>query len=180
MERMLRHLRDSDHKEAILREMMEKYGKDIWHYAYLMTRSRDTADDIAQDVFLKAYRGLFAFRGDCSLRTWLLTIARNTALTAIKTEALRRLVTLKLARRQQHRSGPSAEAEFMARHATNRLWRLVFDLPRKLREVLVLEAHCQLTQQEIAGLLGISPGTVKSRLHRARAQISARMKEEEE
>ncbi|WP_135550448.1 RNA polymerase sigma factor [Paenibacillus cymbidii] len=178
MERMLRHLRETEDKDAILREMMEKYGKEIWHYAYLMTRSSDAADDIAQDVFLKAYRGLYSFRGDSSLRTWLLTIARNTALSAIKTETLRRLVTLRLIRRQPHRNGPSAEAEFMARHATSRLWRIVLGLPRKLREVLVLEAHYQMNQTEIARLLGISPGTVKSRLHRARAQVGSRMKEE--
>jgi len=61
-----------------LHSMMERYGEDVWNYAFFLTKRRDMADDIAQDPFLKAYAGITSFRGEASLKTWLLKIARNT------------------------------------------------------------------------------------------------------
>jgi RNA polymerase sigma-70 factor (ECF subfamily) len=56
---------------------------------------------------------------------------------------------------------------------TKRIWSAVIQLPRKFREVIILDAHYALTTKEIAELLGISQGTVKSRLHRARKKVTA-------
>lgn len=62
-----------------LREMMETYGRDVWNYAYFLTGSREQANDISQEVFLKAHRNIAKYRGSATLKTWLLTITRNTA-----------------------------------------------------------------------------------------------------
>ncbi|WP_379143357.1 RNA polymerase sigma factor [Paenibacillus sp. sgz500992] len=51
-----------------LREMMESYGSDVWHYAFFLTGSREQADDISQEVFLKAYRNIGKYRGRSTLR----------------------------------------------------------------------------------------------------------------
>lgn len=65
--------------EMTLREMMEEYGSDVWNYAFFLTRSREQANDISQEVFLKAYKNVGKYRGQSSMKTWLLTITRNTA-----------------------------------------------------------------------------------------------------
>lgn len=62
-----------------LDKIMSLYGNDIWNYAYFLTKQQALADDIAQDVFIKAYFGIHTFRGQASLKTWLLTITRHTA-----------------------------------------------------------------------------------------------------
>ena len=62
-----------------LDKIMNLYGNDIWNYAYFLTKQQALADDIAQDVFIKAYFGIHTFRGQASLKTWLLTITRQTA-----------------------------------------------------------------------------------------------------
>lgn len=62
-----------------LNEMMNQYGNDIWNYAYFLTKQHALADDIAQEVFIKAYYGIHTFRGQSTLKTWLLTITRHTA-----------------------------------------------------------------------------------------------------
>ena len=75
----LKTIADSNDRRAILTDLMNAFGEDVWRYAYSITRKRDHADDITQDVFLKVYNHLFAFRGDSSVKTWILTITRNTA-----------------------------------------------------------------------------------------------------
>lgn len=77
-------------------------------------------------------------------------------------------------------SAPSAEAEFLADDGTKALWDTVLTLPLKLREVLLLHAHHQLALAEIADVLNISQGTVKSRLFRARARVAQQLKRQEQ
>ncbi|MBE1442573.1 sigma-70 family RNA polymerase sigma factor [Paenibacillus sp. OAS669] len=61
------------------RDVMQTYGQDIWNYAYFLTGSTDLADEISQDTFIKAFYNIEKFRGECSIRTWLIKIARNLA-----------------------------------------------------------------------------------------------------
>ncbi|MGG1880230.1 sigma-70 family RNA polymerase sigma factor [Paenibacillus cisolokensis] len=73
---------------------MEAYGEDVWNYAYAITRNTHTADDVAQDGFIKAYQRYVSFRGEASVKTWLLTITRNTAFSYLKRAFLRRVVLI--------------------------------------------------------------------------------------
>ena len=74
----------------------------------------------------------------------------------------------------------SAESQYLDQAYTNDLWNMVMRLPTKYREVLILEARHQLTGKEMSNLLGISEGTVKSRLHRARQAVMKSLKEDKE
>ncbi|MFC3801740.1 sigma factor [Cohnella sp. GCM10012308] len=60
-----------------LRELMRLYGSEVWNLAFVLTKRRDLADDVSQDVFFAAYRKIDTFRGASSVRTWLLSITRN-------------------------------------------------------------------------------------------------------
>lgn len=64
-----------------LSSIMDDYGNDVWNYAYFLTKSAEQADELSQEVFIRAYSGIALYRGDCSLKTWLLTITRNTTFT---------------------------------------------------------------------------------------------------
>ncbi|MGM0882956.1 MAG: RNA polymerase sigma factor [Bacillota bacterium] len=173
----LKYLSKIDDPDAVLIDMMHAYGNDVWNYAYLLTRRRDAADDISQDVFLKVYRNLFGFRGEASIKTWLLGITRNTAFNYRRSAFFRKVLLMdRIVARGQHRSAENEAIDLMA---TKQLWSIVLQLPAIYREVLMHEAHYQLTYREIAHLLGISEGTVKSRLHRARAKVEMTLKEEE-
>jgi len=76
----LRYLGEQADRKALLTELMNAYGKDVWNFAFSMTKKWDQADDIAQEVFLKAYRNLHTFRSQSSVKTWLLAITRNMVL----------------------------------------------------------------------------------------------------
>ncbi|WNS43720.1 RNA polymerase sigma factor [Paenibacillus sp. MMS20-IR301] len=161
-----------------LREMMEAYGSDVWNYAFFLTRSREQANDISQEVFLKAYKNAARYRGQATLKTWLLTITRNTAFSWRRNSFWRRFVPLG-DRQEPAGSALSAEKEAIGNQYANRIWELIMELPDKYREVLVLDIQQDLSVAEMSALLGIAQGTVKSRLGRARDKIRTAIKEEE-
>jgi RNA polymerase sigma-70 factor (ECF subfamily) len=157
------------------RSLMEAYGEDVWGYAYSITRNTHQADDIAQDVFLKAFTKIADFRGESSVKTWLLTITRNLSYNVRKSAFIRKVTLVDVVRGSGTQR--SAESQYLDQVYTNELWNIVMRLPIKYREVLLLEAKHQLTGKEMSILLGMSEGTVKSRLHRARQAVTKSLKE---
>jgi len=153
------------------RELMLTYGQDVWNYAFLLTGSRTTADDVSQDVFLRVFRSIATFRGESHIRTWLLTITRHIAINYRRTAFVRKVMLVD--RPLSRDTYPSAETEAMSQLQIETVWAIVMKLPLKFREVLVLDAKFGYTSREIAALLGISEGTVKSRLSRARGKVNA-------
>ncbi|XEC93805.1 RNA polymerase sigma factor [Paenibacillus tarimensis] len=158
------------------REIMVTYGQDVWNLAFIITRRRDLADDIVQDVFLQVYRNIESFRGEASMKTWLLAITRNISANALRSAFIRKVTLVEWVAPKS--ASPSAENEAMEHAFTNEIWEAVFKLPLKLREVLILHAKYELNVKEIASILHLPEGTVKSRLSRARKLISAGWKEE--
>ncbi len=162
---------------TVLSDLMESFGQDVWNYAFFLTKRKDAADDISQDVFLRAFKHWNDFQGRSSVKTWLFTITRNLSLNYLKTPFMTRVsLTGWIASKQ---TKPSAETEFMDAAAVSQIWKYVMELPPKYREVLILESHYQLPRKEMAELLGISEGTIKSRLHRARARMEKMLKGED-
>ncbi|UVI30820.1 RNA polymerase sigma factor [Paenibacillus spongiae] len=159
------------------RRVMEEYAEDVWHYAYFLTKKKEAADDLAQETFVKAFRRLDSFRGEASVRTWLMTIVRNTWYTHRRTAFVRKVVLVGFNSTKQ--AMPSAEADYMKRMQADHVWQIVLALPVKYREVLILQAHYELTMEEMANLLHLSVTAVKSRLRRARRMAAAALKEGE-
>ena len=160
-----------------LDQLMAEYGQTVWNFAFLLVKHRAMADDITQDVFLNVYRRFGEYRGEASIRTWLLRITHNVSMNYLRSAFFRR--ALLVDRIRGRGSGMSAEEEFIEREAANEVWRLVFRLPAKYREVLVLQAKYELSVAEIADILDIPVGTVKSRLFAARRRLSAMLGKEE-
>lgn len=163
-----------DNPSSVLMEMMDAYGQAVWNYVFFLTKRRDAADDISQDVFLKALQHLHQFEGRCSVKTWLFAIARNLSMNYLKSSFIKKVTLMEWVTPKNHER--SAELEAIGSMEVSRIWEHVLSLPVKFREVLLLEFHYQLPRREIAALLNISEGTVKSRLHRARARMEALLK----
>lgn len=161
----------------VFREVIETYWLDVWNYAFFITKKYEMSDDITQDVFIKAYSHFETFQGNASIKTWLLKITRNTSYNYLKSAFFKK-VTLVDFLSPKHTS-PSTEQEFFDRQFTDEIWEAVMALPSKFREVLILDAKYELSIDEIANLLKIPEGTVKSRLYRARSKMSEWLKEVE-
>lgn len=169
----LKHLTAMD--PQTLEDLIAQYGQEVWNYAYSITKNRSMSDDIAQDVFIQVYRHVTSFRGEASVKTWLMRITRNISYNYRNTAFFRRVLLVGITTNDYSHS---AEQSFIEKEAANNVWKQVFTLPLKFREVLVLHAKYQLSLKEIASILQVPEGTVKSRLFGARKRMSALLKEE--
>ncbi|RIV28827.1 sigma-70 family RNA polymerase sigma factor [Alicyclobacillaceae bacterium I2511] len=149
---------------------MQAYGADVIHLAYTYVNNYHLAQDIAQDVFLRAFQNMDGFRGEGSVRTWLLAITANRAKDYLRSWAFRH--ELQDPSPFESLSGTETpEAQVMNQLAKDELWHSVFQLPLKYREVLVLYYLRELSQRDIAAALGITEESVRTRLHRGRQQL---------
>jgi RNA polymerase sigma-70 factor (ECF subfamily) len=166
----LQYLAPGYDKNEVLQDLMMTFGDDVWNFAFFLSRRTDAADDISQEAFLAVYDQLYSFRGECTIRSWLLTITRNKSYKYLNQSFIRKVTLIDHVWRNE--STPSAEAEMFDQMNTKYIWMAVMKLPLKFREIIILNYHYELSSRELGQLLQISEGTVKSRLHRARKKIT--------
>jgi RNA polymerase sigma-70 factor, ECF subfamily len=134
------------------------------------------AEEVAQETFLRAHRALAEFRGDAKLSTWLYAIASRLCLNRIASGE-RRLSRARVDGLDRLPAGeggePGADLERSEREAA--LHRAIAELPEDRRIVVVLRDLEGLTYDEIASALSLEPGTVRSRLHRARLDLKEKL-----
>ncbi|MFB9274630.1 RNA polymerase sigma factor [Cohnella cellulosilytica] len=157
-------------------DIVRSYWKDIWNYAFFLTKKYDAADDIAQETFISAFRSIDHFRGQCTLKTWLLKICQNRAMNYRRSAFFRKIVPVPLVRKTGQQV--SAETDYFAGLKLENALQYLLSLPLKYREILLLEIRHELSMEEISNLLGIPQGTVKSRLHRARQLMQKKVEED--
>jgi RNA polymerase sigma-70 factor (ECF subfamily) len=152
--------------EAVVR----KYQDRVYNLCRYMLRDPEDAQDAAQDVFLKSYRGLKDFRPDSSLYTWIYRIAVTTCLD-YRRKSRRELPRSEPLTEDLRSDEPLPQQLYVSGEVTDSLQRALQKLPEKLRAAIVLRAIEELSYEEIAELLHTSVGTVKSRISRAREQL---------
>jgi RNA polymerase sigma-70 factor (ECF subfamily) len=140
--------------------------------AYAVLRQRQDAEDVAQEAFVKAYRNFAHLRDRERFRAWLVRIAWRLALD-------RRRGDRRRAAREDARDAPPAgagiDADLVARERAALLWNAIDALPEKLRVAIVLANIEGYDVEEVARLLGLPVGTVKSRLFLARRKLKERL-----
>ncbi|NNJ27547.1 sigma-70 family RNA polymerase sigma factor [Alienimonas chondri] len=133
------------------------------------------ASDAAQEAFLKAWRKLDTFRGDSSFRTWLTRIALNAASSRRRTAARRGTRTgLPTGPREDVRA-PAPDAAALCDERNRAVRSAIAELPEDYRVVVVLKEFEDLSYEAIAEVVAVPVGTVRSRLHRGRAELRRRL-----
>ncbi|WP_282938917.1 sigma-70 family RNA polymerase sigma factor [Paenibacillus sp. RC67] len=148
-----------------LTSLMDRYGHEVFRTAALLIKDPHWAEDISQEVFLAAYQKIRQYRGEGTLRGWLLQITVNLCRSRMRRASWKRLVFFGLEQQKQLRSsdkGPEEQA------VNDSLMASIQQLPYKYREVIVLYYYRDMMTREIAELLGESEGTVKSKLSRGK------------
>jgi RNA polymerase sigma-70 factor, ECF subfamily len=139
------------------------------------SRNYTEAEDLAQDVYLRAHRGLAGLKNPATARDWLFRIARNACLDQAKTSRLRRTALFRFGTRAEAAPPPADDGTADPRLA--HLKAAVHGLPPRLREVFVLREYAHLSYDEIGRTLDLKPGTVMSRLNRARNAVARAIQE---
>lgn len=161
---------------AELGEEIMTYQEDVFRVCLGFSRNPLEAEDLSQDVYLKALRSIGTVRNPSALRVWLLRIARNTCLDHQKKKRLFRLFQ----RSVTPDDVTENPVELERTHAGERLAKLkeaVRRLPGKQKEVFILREYGHLSYADLAQTLGIKKGTVMSRLNRARRAVLDFMRE---
>jgi RNA polymerase sigma-70 factor (ECF subfamily) len=134
-----------------------------------MTGRADAADDLTQETFLRAWKGIRSFRGESTVRTWLIRILLNIA-----GERARRKRTVLLAIEVDDGRTADPGEDLARRDLVGRLLTAVDALPRRQREALLLRVRGGLSHREIAEVMKIKPGVVKLHLVAARKRLRKR------
>ncbi|MBI4521068.1 MAG: sigma-70 family RNA polymerase sigma factor [Gemmatimonadetes bacterium] len=163
---------------AAFGELVTRHGAAVYRTALAALRSPADAEDVAQEAFVLAYRRLRAFRGESSVRTWILAIAWRLALTRRRSllRRLRRLVSLVPPADGLAQSiAPSPEELVVDADQLRHVRRVIATLPPALRDALLLSAVEELGSEDIAALLGVPPGTVRWRISEARRRLREKL-----
>ena len=140
--------------------LVARYQRDVYRLCYRYLGNHEDANDMAQEAFLKAYRGLRGFRGDSAFSTWLYRIAVNTCLNF---RAARKPRAQELPEALADRRAVASE-RLLEEERQRRVRAAVSLLPEKQRATLILKVYHELTHEEVAKILGSTVGTVKANL----------------
>ena len=150
-------------REKAFLQLFDEHHGALFRFAFRLTGSAADAEDVVQECFLELLRPACAFDpARAPLRTWLFGIARNQSLKRLR----RREST-----GAEPAGTPTPETELLRAELSELVRRAVLQLPEKQREVLVLAHYEKIPLAEIAALLEIDLGAVKSRLQRARTAL---------
>jgi RNA polymerase sigma-70 factor (ECF subfamily) len=149
--------------------IVERHQRAVYHVCYRFVGNHEDAADLAQEAFVRAWRGLRQFKGQSALTTWLYRIAVNLCLNrvSVKAPALEPIAADRFV--DEHTEDPRAG---LLRDERARAVRRAIDaLPRKQRATVILRTYQELSHQQIADILGSSVGAVKANFFHALANL---------
>lgn len=173
--------------EGAFEALVARYEKGLYNLAFRMVPDREDAMDIVQEVFLKVHQALPGFRGDSRFSTWVYRVCVNASLDflrkkqKIQTYSLDEPLNYGESQVVKEVPGDGMSVEDLVENMSlgHRILSLIQELDPAYRTMIVLCDIQGHTYQEIAEILDISVGTVKSRLHRARNMVRRLMSEEQ-
>jgi len=173
---------DVDAFEALI----VQYERKVYNLAYRLTGNPEDASDLAQEAFVRVYQSLGDFRGDSSFATWLYRIVANACRDELRRRQRQRTVSLEVTVEnedgemvRQYADEGEGPDQALERVELQRLVReTLATLDEDHRQILILRDFQDLSYQDIAELLNLSLGTVKSRINRARNALKEKLARE--
>ena len=170
---------DADAFERLMTPMEQQIWRICWHY----TGDREAASDCGQEAMVRIWRGLENYRGECAFETWVYRIAANCCMDWLRKRKRDRSESIEPLREQGFDPAdpkPGTEETAIRRDEHRRLREGIARLPEEQREALVMTQLEGIPYETAAERLGVSEGTVKSRVNRAKARLKEWLTEEGE
>jgi RNA polymerase sigma-70 factor (ECF subfamily) len=167
--------RAQEEDERAFGELIERYETKVYSLALKMLRNPEDAEDVLQDTFLRAYRGLKSFKGHSTFSTWIYRITANSALMKLRKK---QLPTVSIEDADERETpiniadwAPGPVEQLLNQETQEAMADAIEALPAEFRQVFVLREVEGLSNADVAEILDLSVAAVKSRLHRARLKI---------
>ena len=154
-------------------QLVQRYQRRVFNLVYRMLQQYEEANETTQETFLAAWQGLPAFRGDARFATWLYRIAYNCSLKQL--EQRKRDKALQVALEAEQDNAKLADTEIDVRDRQALVREHLSHLPAKYRIVLILRHLQDMTYEEMAEILTMPIGTIKTHLFRARNLLKERL-----
>jgi RNA polymerase sigma-70 factor (ECF subfamily) len=169
MEQEIRACLDQKRYQDAFDRLLPEFQNKVFRLAFAMLGDSTLAEDIAQEVFVRIWKGLPGFRRQSSLSTWIYAITRNACVTALKAGSTKKESSIEepSVARAAEKSGNQP-----SKHAEIDVMRHLRDLPEKYQQVLRLYYLEERSYEEVSRLLEWPMGTVKTNLHRARKELA--------
>jgi RNA polymerase sigma-70 factor (ECF subfamily) len=155
--------------------LVSRHQRAIYRLCYRYLGNQQDADDVAQEVFFKAFRSIGRFRAESALATWLYRIAVNTCLNF---RSSRRELHAELPDQLPDRS-PGISERLEERERRAQVQKAVERLPERQKATLILKVYQELSHEEVAAILGVSVGTAKANLFHALANLRRQLGRED-
>jgi RNA polymerase sigma-70 factor (ECF subfamily) len=156
--------------------IVERHQRAVYRLCYRFVHSHEDASDLAQDVFVRAYKSLRTFKGQASLSTWLYRIAVNVSLTHVNARPPAADVAAFAAERPRTHDATPADA-LLREERGEQVRAAIRQLPARQRATLILRIYQDLPHEEIARILGNSVGATKANLFHALRNLKKRLQE---
>ena len=164
-------------------QLMEPLEQLVWRVCWHYTGNREAAEDCGQEAMIRIWRNLGNYRGECALESWVYRIAANCCMDWLRKKKRDKSVSMEPLREQGFDPAdpsPGTEEQAVAKDERQRLREAIVRLPDDQREALILTQLEKVSYEEAARTLGVSEGTVKSRVNRAKARLKEILTEERE
>ncbi|MGD8535970.1 MAG: sigma-70 family RNA polymerase sigma factor [Candidatus Aminicenantes bacterium] len=165
-------------REEAFAELVKKYRIKVFNLAFSLTRDRDVADDLAQEAFIKAYYALPRFQSRSGFGTWLYRIVINHVRDYLRKKSRMIQISIENIKESsilQEDKTMKEEKESTEEQRKQLVHRSIRSLPEKHQVILSLRDIQGFSYEEISKILKISPGTVDSRIHRARKMLRKKL-----
>lgn len=161
-------------ESALFDEIMQVYGQDILQLVFSYVKNKTVAEDLTQEIFVKCYQALPSYKKQAKVRTWLWRIASNHCKDYLKSWYFR---SVQAAGDEQGEFAASENIEesMIQRDEDQELATAVMELPVKYREVIYLYYFQELAIKDISDITGLSQGTIKTRMRRAKSILKKRL-----
>ncbi len=157
--------------------LMYQYQKDIYWHIRRMVSHHEDADDVVQNTFVKAFRFLDGFKGDCKIYTWLYRIATNESISHLAKRKKQQTISLDIQDSQWHQS-LKAEKYFDGNEVQKKLVEALEKIPPKQKVVFSMRYYDNLSYKEMAEIFQTSVGALKASYHHAVKKIENYLRNE--
>lgn len=159
---------NEEQREILITQLMNEYAQDIIWLIYSYVKDKNIAEDLTQEVFIKAFKKLDGFQGNSSIKTWLYRIAINCSKDYLKSAYIRRVFPRSIFHKFVNHTTPSTESIYIKHNESAIITRNVLKLPLKYREVIMLHYFEELSINEIEKMIHVNSNTIKTRLRKAK------------